>query len=277
MVAGFLALLSSLMWGSADFLGGTLTRKRPAFAVAGAAQIVGLVFMVVVAAVTSAWSETGLGYLPWAVLASITGLGGLVAFYQALATGRMAIVSPIASLGVIVPLAVGLRLGDQPSGVQYAGIALALVGIVLATGPEIEGAVGLKPVLLAGLAALLFGLVFTFIALGSQTNVIMTITTQRVVSAVIVLVVAVVARSIGGLQRADVPILLAVGLLDVGANLTYGIATTLGLLVLVAVLGSLFPVVTAVLAWLFQGERLRPIQYLGVALALLGVAAISAG
>lgn len=276
-MAGLLALLSSLMWGSADFMGGTLTRKRSAFAVAGAAQIVGLGFMILVATVASAWGSSGMGYLPWAVLAAITGLGGLAAFYQALATGRMAIVSPIAALGVLVPLAAGLRFGDRPSSLQYLGIVVAIVGIVLASGPEIEGSVGLKPVLLAGMAALLFGLVLTFIAIGSQTNVIMTMTAQRITSTVIVLVVAVAARSIGGLQRADLPILLAVGLLDVGANLTYGIASTLGLLALVAVLGSLYPVVTAVLAWLVHGERLRPLQYFGVGLALLGVAAISAG
>lgn len=276
-MAGILALLSSLMWGSADFMGGTLTRKRPAFAVAGSAQIVGLGFMLVVATVTASWGASGLDYLPWAVLASITGLGGLAAFYQALATGRMAIVSPIASLGVLVPVAAGLRFGDQPSTLQYLGIAVAIIGIVLASGPEIEGEVGLRPVLLAGLAALLFGLVLTFIAIGSQTNVIMTMTAQRVSSTVIVLLVAVAARSIGGLKRADLSILVAVGLLDVGANLTYGIATTLGLLALVAVLGSLYPVVTAVLAWLIHGERLRPLQYFGVALALLGVAGISAG
>lgn len=265
------------MWGSADFLGGTLARKRSAFAVAGAAQIVGLGFMIAVATATSAWDASDAGYLPWAVLAAIAGLGGLAAFYQALARGRMAIVSPIAALGVVVPLVAGLRFGDQPSKLQYMGILLAIVGIVLASGPEIKGAVGLKPVLLAGLAALLFGLVLTFIAIGSQTNVIMTMTAQRITSTVIVLVVAIAVRSIGGLRRADLPILLVVGLLDVGANLTYGIASTLGLLALVAVLGSLYPVVTAVLAWLVHGERLRPLQYFGVALALLGVAGISAG
>lgn len=265
------------MWGSADFMAGTLTRKRPAFAVAGAAQMVGLVVMLAIATITAAWGASVTGYLPWAVLASVSGLLGLAAFYQALATGRMAVVSPITALGVLVPLAAGLLLGEQPSTWQYVGIALAVVGVVLASGPEIQGDVGLRPVLLAGIAALMFGLFLTFVALGAETSAIMTMTAQRFTSTTIVLVVALLLHSRGGLQRADLPILILIGVLDVGANLVYGISTTLGLLALVAVLGSLYPVVTAVLAWWIHGERLVRLQYFGVALTLAGVVGISAG
>ncbi len=274
-----LALLSSLFWGAADFMAGELSRRRAAVAVAGAAQIVGLVFMVIVALATGAFTS-GIApteYLGWAVLASVCGLGGLVAFYTALAAGRMGIVSPIAALGVLVPLAVGLLRGDQPTSVQLLGIILAVVGVVLASGPEISGGAGLRPVLLAGAAALLFGAFMVFVAQGSQASAVLTMTAARANSAVLVLVAAAVTRQVGGLQRADAGRLVSIGVLDVSANLLYGLATAAGLLAVVSVLGSVYPVVTALLAALILHERLLPAQYAGVAFALTGVVAISAG
>ena len=88
---------------------------------------------------------------------------------------------------------------------------------------------------------------------------------------------ALAARSLGGLQPGDLPIIGVIGGFDVGANLIFGIATTMGLLAVISVLGSLYPVVTVLLAWLIHRERLRGVQYLGVSLALVGVIAISAG
>jgi drug/metabolite transporter (DMT)-like permease len=216
-------------------------------------------------------------YAGWAALASITGLGGLVAFYTALAAGRMGVVSPIAALGVLVPLAAGLLTGEQPSGVQTLGILFAVVGVVLASGPEVSGGVGLRPVLLAGLAALLFGLFFVFLAKGAEADAVLTTTVQRACSTLLVLVIALVLRSAGGLRRRDTGRLVAVGLFDVGANLTFGLASTMGLLAVVSVLGSLYPVVTVLLAWWVLQERLLPAQYVGVAAALVGVAGIAGG
>jgi drug/metabolite transporter (DMT)-like permease len=278
-VGVLLALASSLLWGTGDFLAGELSRRRAALAVAGAAQFVGLVFMLGVVLATGGWADGPAlrDYAGWAALASITGLGGLVAFYTALAAGRMGVVSPIAALGVLVPLAAGLLTGEQPSGVQTLGILFAVVGVVLASGPEVSGGVGLRPVLLAGLAALLFGLFFVFLAKGAEADAVLTTTVQRACSTLLVLAIALVLRSAGGLRRRDTGRLVAVGLFDVGANLTFGLASTMGLLAVVAVLGSLYPVVTVLLAWWVLKERLLPAQYVGVAAALVGVACIAGG
>lgn len=278
-MAALLALLSSGMWGTADFLAGELSRRRPAVAVAGAAQIVGLLFMLWLVLVTGAWIDGPpfSAYAGWALLASITGLSGLVTFYLALSSGRMGIVSPITALGVLVPLAVGLLQGDQPTAVAMIGILLAVVGVVLASGPELGGGVGARPVLLAGLAALLFGLFMVFAAKGSEADAVLTITTQRACSTVLVVAVALAARSVGGLERRDGPQLIVIGLFDVGANLLFGLASTLGMLAVVAVLGSLYPVVTVLLAWWLLQERLLAAQYVGVGCALAGVACIAAG
>jgi drug/metabolite transporter (DMT)-like permease len=277
-MAAVFALVSSLMWGTSDFLAGKLTKSRVAFAVAGAGQIVGLIFVAVLTVATAAWVDVPIGsYLPWAVLGSFAGLTGLICFYQALATGSMSVVSPIAGLSVLVPLAFGLWDGERPTSWQYAGIALAIIGVLLAATPEITGEVGLRPVVLAAVAALMFGIFLVCLAIGAESSVLMTMTAQRATSVVIVLIVAITVRSVGGLRRSDTPLLAVIGVLDVGANLLFGLAATLGLLAVVAVLGSLYPVVTVILAWIVLGERLKAIQYVGVVLALLGVAAISAG
>ncbi len=271
-----LAVMSSLMWGTGDFLGGTLTRRRPALAVVSASQVAGFVVVVLVAVAVGAYRDPS-GWVLWSVGASLAGFSGLVLFYSALAAGTMGIVSPVAALGVLVPLAVGLLAGDVPAPLQLVGIVLAVVGIVLASGPELSGAASARPVLMALGAAVMFGAALTFIAAGSRSSVIMTMTGMRATSTLIALGLALTTRSLGGLTAADLPLLVATGSLDVLANLTYGLATTLGLLAVVSVLGSLYPVFTVLLAAVFLHERMRAVQYAGVAVALAGVALISAG
>jgi len=276
-VGALLALLSSLLWGTGDFLAGYFSRRRAALSVLGGSQIVGFFVMLVIATATRSWGADPAGYLGWAIGASVAGFLGLLAFYTALASCRMGVVSPIAALGVLVPLAAGLIAGELPTGLQYLGIVLAIVGVVLASGPEISGATGARPVLLAAFAALCFGLFLVFVAKGAQESAIMTMTAQRSVTALIVVGLAVGSRSVGGLQRNDIGWLIAIGTFDIVANLMFALATTQGLLAIVSVLGSLYPVVTVVLAWAVLRERLAPAQYVGVAVALVGVAAISAG
>ncbi|MGB7982540.1 MAG: EamA family transporter [Candidatus Nanopelagicales bacterium] len=275
-MAALLALLSSGMWGTGDYVAGRLSRRQHAFVVLGGSQTVGLLAMVVIAAATGAWSAPT-GYVPWAVLASVSGAFGLALLYRALAIGTMGVVSPIASLGVMVPLAVGLADGERPSTIQLLGIGLALLGVVAASGPEIHGDAGIAPVLMAGGAAVLLGTTLVAIARGSQDSVVMTMTTMRLVTFTVMVLVLVALRPAVSVGRGDLPGFAAVGLLDVGANLAFGAAATLGLLSVVSVFGSLYPVATILLARWLDAERLRPIQQVGVALALAGAAAISAG
>lgn len=274
-----LALISSLFWGSADFIGGQFSRRYPAFFVVGVSQAFGLLLMVVVATATGQWG-VDTAYVPWAVLASVSGFVGLGLFYRAMATGAVGVVSPITALGGVGPVVLGLFLGDQPSVLQYAGLLCALAGVVLASGPEISGDTGTRPVVYAVIATVLFGICLSAIAIGSRTSAVMTMTGMRASTVTILAVVGLVAWLRGSRQRLrgarDTAALLAVGWLDVSANLLFGIAAAAGVLSLVSVLGSLYPVVTVLLAWWFLGERLRPIQYVGVAMALGGVAAIVA-
>lgn len=280
-MAVLLALLSSILWGGADFLGGTISRRRPAALVVGASQLAGLAAIVLLAVASGAFGDDT-GYLPYAVGAGLSGLLGLVCFYAALAAGTMGVVSPIAALGVAVPVLVGLARGERPADLALVGIVVAVVGVVLASGPEISGQAGLRPVLLALVAALGFGLALLFIAGGSETSTVMTLLTMRVTSVTVMAVVLVVAiRRVGRdrlvLDRRDTALVAFVGVCDLSANLAFGWASTRGLLSVVGVLGSLYPVVTVLLAQVLLGERLGRLQTVGVAGALGGVALIAAG
>jgi drug/metabolite transporter (DMT)-like permease len=286
-VAALLALLSSLLWGSADFLGGTLSRRRPAALIVAVGQAFGLVAVGIVAVAAGALDDPG-DYLPWAVLSGLAGLVGLVAFYAALAGGTMGVVSPIAALGVVIPLVVGLARGERPGLLQLTGIVIAVAGVVLASGPELSGRAGARPLVLAVVAALGFGLALLFIAEGSQTSTLMTLVTMRATSVTVLTIwLAVLVhrarrrRRTGeeglALTSRELVLVAVVGVGDVGANLAFGIASTKGLVSVVAVLGSLYPVVTVLLARVVLQERLGRIQTIGVAGALAGVVLIGAG
>jgi drug/metabolite transporter (DMT)-like permease len=277
-MAALLALLSSVLWGGADFLGGTISRRLPALLVVGASQLAGLLTVAVVATAAGEL-DAPTGYLPWAVAAGLAGLGGLVAFYRALAMGTMGVVSPIAALGVVVPVAVGLARGERPGALQLVGIVVAVLGVVLASGPELSGRAGAKPLLLAVAAAVGFGLALLFIAEGAQTSTLMTLLTMRVTSVLVValLLVSLARRTPLRLSAGDLPPIAVVGIGDAAANLTFGWASTRGLVSVVAVLGSLYPVVTVLLARVVHQERLAAVQNVGVVAALAGVGLIAAG
>jgi drug/metabolite transporter (DMT)-like permease len=273
-----LALSSSLLWGAGDFLGGTASRRLPALAVVGVSQALALVVFALVAVISgeAAQGMAAVGWW-WAAAAGIAGLVGLVAFYAALAGGTMGVVAPIAALGVVVPLGAGLLAGERPGAVQMVGAVLGVLGGVLASGPQLRGGAPRRPVVLAVVAGVSFGLVLLFLARGSEESPLLTLVGMRATSVGVLVVVALALRSLGGVRRADLPLLGLIGLLDGGANLAYAIATTAGLLSLVAVLASLYPAVTVLLARVVHHERMTRAQDVGVAAAVLGVVLVASG
>lgn len=274
----FLALFSSLLWGSSDFEGGRLTKRLPALAVTGASQALGLLAGLVLMLVTGQWRVPAFGqsgYFFSAVLAGVAGYLGLVSLYAGLATGRMGVVSPISSLCAIIPVTVAIISGEHIPLLTGIGIATALLGAFFASGPEISQGFSLRPVLLAFSAAVGFGTALTFMARGSQSSALMTMVMMRVTTFLISAILAMRFKSLGGISKTDIPRLLFVGLGDFSANVLVGIASTRGLVSIVMVLGSLFPIVTAVLAFKLLHERLHRVQYAGIILAVAGVAIIS--
>jgi uncharacterized membrane protein len=152
-----------------------------------------------------------------------------------------------------------------------------VLGTVLASGPEIRSGMPIRPVLLAGVAAVGFGTVLFCMDRGARASLVSTLWGMRLTSLVIYAGIAAVRRSTGGVARRDWPTLVFIGLADLGANALFVAASTQGLVSVAAVLGSLYPVVTILLARAILAERLRLVQNVGVVLAMAGVVAIATG
>lgn len=273
-----LALLSSACWGTSDFFAGLKARTIAAPAVVGITQAFALVALSIILLVRQqglASSFGGDGVL-WAMAAGVAGAAGLVCFYSALASGTMGVVAPISSLGAVVPVLLGLLSGEHPSATAWVGMAIAVTGAALASGPELAGAVPPRPVILAAAAAVFFGLSLFSLDRGARYALLETLWGMRLTSVAIFLVAVLVVRSVGGARRRDLPALAAIGLGDVTANGLFAYASSRGMVSVASVLGSLYPVATLFWASLLLGERLRRVQAIGVLLTLAGVLAIAA-
>jgi drug/metabolite transporter (DMT)-like permease len=278
-MTSLLALLSSLLWGTADFEGGRLSKKHAPIAVLGFSQIIGLLFGVLLLIAYGDWSTSPLGqggYLLPGVFAGFFGYIGLVCLYAGLASGSMGVVSPISSLSAVIPLSYALLHGDTLSLISSIGIVLALAGAFCTSGPELSHGIALRPLFLAIGAAFGFGTSLTFISIGSQSNALLTMVTMRAATFLVTIAIAVRFRSTGGFSKREYPSLVFIGVSDFLANLLLGVACSMGSVSVAMVLGSMYPIATAVLAFGYLRERLHKVQYVGIVLAVSGVALISA-
>jgi drug/metabolite transporter (DMT)-like permease len=279
MVSVLLALGAGMAWGVSDFLGGLNSRSVTLAAVLLVSQVVGLILLVPLAVLHGGplldGPTSGL-----AVAGSVAGLVGVAALYRGMAVGSVSVVAPISATGAAVPIFFGLLRGERPTVLQIVGIALALVGIVLASLVVDRRQAGGRPILAAGvglacLAALGFGGYFVLLHAASVVDVLWAGVVQRLTGVCIVGAVALVLRPKLALGWRRLGGLGVVGALDTGANVLYAYASTLGLVSLSAVLASMFPVVTVILAGVVLRERMSTVQGAGVACALTGVALIA--
>jgi len=279
-VAILLALMSSVVWGTSDFIGGVVSRRIPSYLVVAASQASGLIAVTVVAVSAGRFGEDR-GWVAPAIVAGASLASGLVMFYAALASGAMGVVSPIAALGVLVPVGVGLVRGDSPSPTTSVGIVVALVGVVSASGPEFRGHAHGRSIVLACLSALCFGTAMLFLAMGATADPLMSLWGMRAISVTAVttgiLLVARPRRSSVVVRRSDVPLIFAIGVGDSAANLLFQLASLRGYLSVVSVLASLYPAMTVVLAWVILEQRLQRTQLIGIIAALAGIALVSIG
>jgi drug/metabolite transporter (DMT)-like permease len=251
----------------------------PVLTVMVVSQPLGLA-MIVAAALALGGSLPPSGDLALAAAGGVAGVIGLSCFYRAMAIGPMSIVAPVSSTGAVVPVVVGLARGEQPAALQIAGMAVALIGVVLAVR-EVEHPHGAtiepRAVALAALAGLGFGLFFTGIDAAASHDAFWAASAARAGGSTAVVLAAIVLGHKLDVPSAAIPTLLVIAVLDTLANLLFALATRHGLLSLVAVAGSLYPIATIVLAHVVLRERLAAPQRAGVALALGGVAMIAAG
>ncbi|WP_407548391.1 DMT family transporter [Streptomyces sp. Pv4-95] len=283
------ALATSLLWGLADFGGGLLTRRLHALTVVVVSQTLAALVLGVIVVATSGWREAG-PQLWFAVAAGVVGPAAMLCFYRALALGPMGVVSPLGSIGtVLVPLGVGFVAGERPGLLQAAGMAVAVIGVLLAGGPQVGGAsVARRTIALTLVSALGFGAVMALIAEASTTltGLFLALFVQRLCNVAVggAALYASVRRGtqalpeggIGALRDA-LPALGFIGIADVAANGTYALAAQNGPVTMAAVLASLYPVVTALAALGVLKERMRAIQTAGASLALVGTVLLASG
>ena len=274
MSALLLALGASLAWGVSDFVGPLVSRTLGTLRVLFWAQVGGVLGIALVVAIRGAGPER------WAVLFAIAaafgGMLGLFAYYQGMATGTMSVVAPIAGVSAIVPVTFGIATGDDPSATQVAGIACALVGVGLASVEHQEGrrrvAAGVG---LALLAACGFGFYFPWMHAAGKADFWWASLVFRTTALLLMAAVVAARRPTLRLGPRDLAIVFACGLGDTLGNVLFAASSGHGLISLTAVLSSLYPVVTVILAAAVLKETVAPLQRAGVALTLAGVVLIS--
>jgi drug/metabolite transporter (DMT)-like permease len=277
-----LALTASAAWGSADFLGGRASRGMGALGVATVSKLFGACGLAIACLVA--------GDLPsreealWALGAGMFGAVGLLELYRSLALGPMSLVAPLTACGGGVPVIVALAGGETPSTVTAAGLAIAFVGAIVVSRPGTPDAAnaGISRAALVHslVAATAIGLALTLLQQAAQAPGDATLGLSLVAALTTASVLLVITASSGGFTRppaALLPAVIGCGLLDVTANVLFAQATADGSAAVVAVLGSLYPLMTVLLARAWLGERLSAAQGAGVVAAMAGVAAIAAG
>jgi drug/metabolite transporter (DMT)-like permease len=271
-----LGLASSVVWGTADFLGGVYTRRLTLASVTVGSQIAGLAALLVAVALIGGLEERAIGI---GLAAGACGAIGLSAFYRALATGTISIVSPVSACGALVPVGLALATGERPGALALAGSVVGLAGAVLASVHEIRGdhPAARSSIALALVAALGIGGFLWFLGRAADGgHTLSALLGARVGSLTLLGIGVAVTRSSIAAPWSEVPAIALIGLLDTSANGLFAVAIQHGYITVVSVLGSEYPVATVILAHVFLGERITRPQIVGIALALAGVGMVSA-
>ena len=278
-MAIFLALVAAAVYGVSDYAGGRASRRASPLVVTLVAEtsIFGLLLVVVPATSTSGPAGTDLA---WGAGAGAAGTVGIVALYHALANGAMTVVAPITGVvAAVLPVAVGLALGERPSVLALIGVVMTIVAVALIGGligvPHVRTPVSLM--LVALLSGASFGLLFVFYDRAGSDAGMWPLLGARFASTPILVAVYAASRPRGGVDRRTAMVAVLVGVLGTTANLFYLLASRRGLLTIVAVVVSMYPATTVILATVLDKERMRRPQVLGLAIAAVALVFVTIG
>lgn len=280
MIAPALALAASLCWGLSDFLGGVQSRRRPAAAVLVVSQSAALAALTLVM-VSAAAAWPGAAAMWPAVVSGVLLGAGLLLLYSALSMGRMSVVAPIFATSAFVPVLWGLASGDRPGAVQVAGMGVALAGVILSARGA-DGRSGARAqrlaIVVAALAALALGCNLVAIDAAADADPLWAVFVARcALTATVVAYALLRARGEVGAAVRRPGWLPLIGLVDTTATTCFAVASTHGMLSVVTVLATLYPAVTVMLARVVLGERMVPVQRVGVAAAFAGIVLVAGG
>lgn len=269
-----LSLSAAVTWGAADFSGGIAAKTANAFNVVVVAHTTGLLFMVSLALLFGE-PVPGRNTLLWGAVAGLIGGVGLAAFYKALAIGTMGINAPLSAvITALVPLLFSFMTEGLPHVAQIVGFALAMVSIWMIASPHGTGGKS-RGLALAVVAGIGFGGFLLFIKLAGSQSVFWPLVSARTASTLLMLAIVLVSGCAWTTGRATLSWMLVAGILDSGANALFVAAAHRGRLDVAAVLSSLYPASTVVLARFVLKEHLSRLQFAGMLLALIAVALIA--
>lgn len=280
------ALLAATSYGAGDFFGGLASRHSPVIRVTLLAQTVGALLLVVLVPVVGGTLVAG--DLALGAAAGLAGALALLVFYKAMGSGAMSVVAPVSALAAAgLPVIVGLATGEHPAPLALVGVVIAMAAIGLASqhGPaapddteldvQAPGVSARTTVLLGLLSGVLFGCLFLLLDRVSDDSGLWPLVGARVASVPLLLVLALASRTPLRPAPGSKRIIVACGIFDMGANAFLVLAFGSGLLVLVSVIGSLYPASTLVLARVVLRERVTRVQAVGLAIAALAVVLIA--
>ncbi|MGK2851343.1 MAG: EamA family transporter [Candidatus Limnocylindrales bacterium] len=267
---------AALAWGAGDFGGGLASRRAPLFGVVLLSQLVGLAIAVGVAVAREEPFPAGRDLLLSLLAGGLGGLG-ITMLYRGLAVGRMGIVAPVTGvLAALIPVTAGIILEGLPRDIVLAGIVVAILAVVLVSRVADEGGgrSGLREALVAGVAIGLFGVAISQISDGIVFSALSVI---RATQSILVVAIVLIGRSAWRLPRASLAPIAVVGVLDMAGNSFYLLAVQSGALAVAAVLSSLYPVTTVILAAIVLRERVTRDHALGIVLAVAAILMIGFG
>lgn len=271
--AGF-GLASAASWGAGDFSGGLAARRWSVFAVTVTARCAGVVLLValVLGLREPPLSRAGMG---WAGAAGVVGSIGLAALYRALAVGQMGVVAPVSGvLSAGLPVLFTGFFRGLPTTAQIVGFGLAMTSVWMLSRPQSPagGPGGFGLALLSGVG---FGGFLVLVAQASRSAWLWPLAVANMTSLATLLLLAVATRQLGRPSSGSLPFAILAGVLDVAGNAFFLLAAQLGRLDTAAVLSSLYPASTVLLAWAVLRERVSPLQAAGIVVALAAIALIA--
>jgi drug/metabolite transporter (DMT)-like permease len=274
-----LALASAIFYGSADFLGGVVSRRLAAIAVVLVSQAAGLVVVVLLLPLLPAASPTHADFW-WGAAAGLTGGIGVGLLYHALAIGTMSVVAPTTAVAAVaIPVVSSIALGERPGWLAILGIAIGIGAIVLvsqssSTSTEPARPSGVGAAVAAGIA---IGVFYLTLAQTRSAAGLWPLLAARAASVSLVALLALARRSTLRMSLSLGALTVLGGLLDMVANALYMLAAQMGPLSPVVTLSSLYPAATVLLARSVFGERLSRRQWVGVSCAFVAVVLIVTG
>lgn len=259
---------SALSWGAADFSGGLATRNDPVLKVLLLSQVLGLGLLLMLVPF-SGEGFPGVETMAWGALAGLFGAFGIGALYRGLARGPMGLVAPVSSVvAALVPVGVAMVRAGLPNPLQWIGMASALSSVWLISGGGRQGRVGVEDLRLPLAAGIGFGLFFVCIDAAGQTALVWPLVAARAASVAAVAPVVLWRGAMTSLSPGRMPLIALAGILDTAGNAFFILAARMGRLDIAAVLTSLYPAATVLLAWIVLRERIGRRQGIGVVLAV---------